>query len=206
MSLLSALLTGSALVTLALARPTPLTGVAVAVLLAVGYAADSADGQLARLRGGGTLRGEWLDHTIDCFKIASLHLVVAISFFRAPPTGDNAVLLVPLAASVVSCGTYFGLILMSFLRQQAYERGAAKPAPLESSAQGSEHPLRKWLILPADYGFLCWTFVLLGTQPLFFYLYASVSLLAAALLALALVKWWRELTELDAAIRQAPRP
>src|SRR5688572_6062190 len=47
---------------LALADPHPLVGLLVGVLLVIGYALDSADGQLARLRGGGTLRGEWLDH------------------------------------------------------------------------------------------------------------------------------------------------
>lgn len=41
---------------LALATPTWGAGVGVWLLLAVGYALDSADGQVARLRGGGVAR------------------------------------------------------------------------------------------------------------------------------------------------------
>jgi phosphatidylglycerophosphate synthase len=48
----------------------------------VGYAFDAADGQLARLRGGGSLAGEWLDHMIDAAKVSSLHVAVAISVYR----------------------------------------------------------------------------------------------------------------------------
>ena len=47
------------------------SGVIVALLLVLGYAWDSADGQVARLRGGGSLAGEWLDHFVDAIKIAS---------------------------------------------------------------------------------------------------------------------------------------
>src|SRR4051812_24567831 len=47
---------------LALLEPSVWLGVCIAVALCLGYALDSADGQLARLQGGGSLAGEWLDH------------------------------------------------------------------------------------------------------------------------------------------------
>lgn len=39
-------------------------GLLIALLLVLGYAWDSADGQVARLRGGGSPQGEWLDHLL----------------------------------------------------------------------------------------------------------------------------------------------
>ena len=54
----------------------------MSVLLASGYVMDSVDGQLARLRGSGSLSGEYLDHTVDCVKTATLHLAVLISWYR----------------------------------------------------------------------------------------------------------------------------
>ena len=44
---------------------------------------------------------------------------------------------------------------------------------------------------------MCWTFVLLAWLPAFFVVYTAQFLLGAFLLALALVKWWRELRAMD---------
>lgn len=181
---LSACLSAAGIIVLAVAEPSYTKGAAVAVLLAAGYVMDSVDGQLARLRGGGSVRGEWLDHTIDCVKTSSLHLAVAITWFLHPPVDEPVVLLVPLGFSVVQSTTYFGLILMPYLRQ--HREGVAPPS-------GREHVLRAWLILPTDYGFLCWTFVLLGAATLHLLVYSLLAALSAAFLALALVKWWRDL-------------
>ena len=52
-------------------RPSLPVGVLVAACWSLGYALDSADGQLARLRGGGSLLGEWLDHMIDSVKVVA---------------------------------------------------------------------------------------------------------------------------------------
>ncbi len=198
-TLVSALLSASGIVILALVRPSWLMGAAVAVLLAAGYVMDSVDGQLARLRSQRSVRGEWLDHTVDCVKTSSLHVAVAVSWFRFPPVAARAALLVPLVFAVVAAVTYFGLILMPFLRQKAAipaaERSAAPPSP--------EGPWRKWLILPTDYGFLCWTFVLMGAAHVFFGVYLALAVLCTLMLAAALSKWWRELGAIDA---QAARP
>lgn len=188
---ISATMSTAGLVLLATQRPTLWSGLAVACLLAGGYVLDSVDGQLARLRGGGSVRGEWLDHTVDAFKTFSLHLVVAISWFRFPPTDDTTWLLVPLGFAVISSVTYFEWILMPYLRQ-------AGNAPA-SGSQGAEHPLRKWLILPTDYGFVCWMFALIAAQQVFLIVYTSVFALSSAILALAMRKWWGELTALDRA-------
>lgn len=190
----SATLSAAGIALLAIARPTLWIGIGVAVLLAAGYVMDSVDGQLARLRGGGSVRGEWLDHTIDGFKVASIHLAVAISWFRYPPADDQAWLLVPLGFSVVQSATYFGFILLPFLR-------AAGPSTSPPSTR-HEHPLRKWLILPTDYGFLCWTFALMAAPTVFLGVYTTLFALSAAMLALALRKWSGELGALDRAAQE----
>lgn len=182
---ISACLSAAGLLLLGFAEPTPLMGLGVAVLLAAGYVMDSVDGQLARLRGGGSPRGEWLDHMVDAFKTSSLHIVVAVSWYRFPPTSDRGWILVPLGFAVVQSVTYFGLMLIPFLRGKN---------DLPTMRIQGEHPLRKWLILPTDYGFLCWTFVLIASGRYFAIVYTSLFVLSAIMLALALRKWWRELS------------
>ncbi|MEI7057882.1 CDP-alcohol phosphatidyltransferase family protein [Nocardioides sp. CCNWLW239] len=185
----SAALSAAGLAVLALVEPRWWTGLVVAVLLAAGYVLDSSDGQLARLRGGGSRSGEWLDHTIDCFKTASLHLAVLVSWYRFGWVADSW-LLVPLGFEVVAVVTYFGLILMPTLRPAPTALGAPSVAV-------REHPLRTWALLPMDYGAQCWMFVLLGFGMVFTWTYALVFACNAAALALALRKWWRELRVLD---------
>jgi phosphatidylglycerophosphate synthase len=186
---MSAALSASGLVVLALVDPRWWTGVLVSVLLAAGYVMDSVDGQLARLRGGGSRSGEWLDHTIDCFKTASLHLAVLVCWFRFADVADGWLVL-PLGFEVVAVVTYFGLMLMPTLRTPS------TVVPLHVVA--SEHPLRKYALLPMDYGAQCWMFVLLAWTPVFVAAYAAVLACNAAALALALRKWWRELRTADA--------
>jgi len=168
-------------------EPGPFAALLVPVLLASGYVMDSVDGQLARLRGGGSVSGEWLDHTVDCVKSVSLHLAVLISWYRFPPVDVDWALLVPIAYQVVDVTTFFGLILVQLLR----------PAGSSTSSTSREHPIRKWLLLPTDYGLVCWTFLLIAWPPLFFAGYSLLMLANAALLILALAKWWRELRAYD---------
>jgi phosphatidylglycerophosphate synthase len=193
---ISATLSALGLIVLATFEPSPAVAIAVPVLLAAGYVMDSVDGQLARLRGRGSVRGEWLDHTVDCFKTSALHLAVAISWFRFPPTDDRAILLIPLGFSVVQSVLYFGLIIMPLLRERAGRTRAADPMP---PSLPPENPLRQWLILPTDYGFLVWTFLLLDWATVFVTVYTAMFLITAAMLVLALSKWWRELSAIDSA-------
>lgn len=184
----SAALSASGIALIALARPTWWLGVLIAVLLAAGYVMDSVDGQLARLSGGGSKSGEWLDHTVDCFKSLTLHLSVLIGWYRFGELSTDAWLLVPIGFTVVAGATYFGLILMPTLRPPGGSDREDRPA---------EHVLRRFLILPTDYGFICWVFVLWGAPAVFRGVWLFLFAAAAGMLALALVKWWRELRALD---------
>lgn len=188
-TVLSALLSGTGIAILALVRPTWWSGILIAALLASGYVMDSVDGQLARLRGGGSKSGEWLDHTIDCFKTLTLHLAVLISWYRFASVPSDGWLLVPIGFTVVAATTYFLILLMPTLRPER---------PADATSLPNEPLLRRFLILPTDYGFQCWVFVLLGWTTGFRLVWTAVFAFCALLLAVALRKWWRELRALDA--------
>ena len=189
-SAVSAMFSFVAIAVVSLHRPSVPTGILVATTLAVGYAWDSADGQLARLQGGGSRLGEWLDHMIDCTKIASLHLAVLISCYRFLEGLDPRALLLPLGFEVVSTVMFFGLILSDQLRRAA--AGGTRPRD-----EGSLSAVRSWAILPTDYGLLCVTFLLLGWPTLFLSAYGALLLANTAFLAAALVKWWRAMSAID---------
>ncbi len=182
----SATLSASAIALIALARPSVSSGIAIAVLLALGYVMDSVDGQLARLRGGGSTAGEWLDHTVDSFKTVSLHLAVLISWFRWPTFADDRWLLVPIGFTIVAAVTFFGLMLMPTLRPEQ---------PI--AADYSENPLRQFVILPIDYGLHCWLFVLWGWPVAFGWAYTFIFASCTLALVAAMRKWWRELQAND---------
>lgn len=185
----SALFTATGIVLVAVASPEPWVGVLVWLLLALGYAWDSADGQVARLRGGGSLDGEWLDHFVDSAKVISLHLAVVIGLYRSGEIDEPALLLIPLGFSVVAGVTFFGMILNDLLKSA---RGVASAA-----ARGGGSPLRSLVLLPTDYGFLCLVFVLWGFTTLFLVAYTLVFLACSGFLALAAVKWFREMAALS---------
>lgn len=165
------------------------SGVLVAALLALGYAWDSADGQLARLRGGGSLVGEWLDHFVDAGKLAALHLVVLVALWRHVPNLDTSWLVVPLCYSVVGVTTFSGMLLNDLLKSK---KGVAS-----THARGGGTFSRSMVLLPTDYGVLCLCFVLWGWTVGFLVCYVALAVANTLFLALASVKWFREIRALD---------
>ncbi len=188
---ISAMFSLAAILLLALARPSWTVGVLVALGLVLGYAFDSADGQLARLLGGGSLAGEWLDHMVDATKISALHLAVLISCYRYFGFAHHAWLLVPMAFVVVANVSFFGMILNDQLRRVTGARRGAEVS------RGAPSTLRSLLVLPTDYGLLCLIFLLLGSRQVFFVAYLLLLAGSAGYLALACVKWFREMGALD---------
>lgn len=180
---LSALCTFTAIAVIALARPSILMGLGVGLLLVLGYALDSADGQVARLRGGGTQAGEWLDHVVDSIKLATIHLAVLISFYRFRGEDESVVvLLIPLAFSIIQNVHFFTFVLTDKMRRANSEhrlasQDAARPSVLRSIAAA-----------PHDYGLLCLAFLVFGVHGLFVVLYAVLMLGSGAYLAAVLVK------------------
>ncbi|UQX89354.1 CDP-alcohol phosphatidyltransferase family protein [Jatrophihabitans telluris] len=188
---ISAMFSFTGIAVLALVRPQIWTGVLIAVCLVLGYAFDAADGQLARLRGGGSKAGEWLDHIVDSAKISGLHLAVLISCYRFFGFHRPAWLLVPVAFTLVANVSFFGMLLNDFIRREV---GARRGRPVE---QGAPSTLRSALVIPTDYGVLCLAFLLLGWHHAFFGVYAVLGAASAGYLLLASVKWFRDMSALD---------
>lgn len=164
------------------------SGVLIAVLLACGYAWDSADGQVARLRGGGSAAGEWLDHFVDAAKLSVLHLAVLVGLWLHTPLRDTAWLLVPLAFSAISTVTFFGMLLNDLLK--------ASRSVASTHSRGGGTLLRSTILLPTDFGVVCLVFVLWGWTSGFIVVYGLLALAALAFLVLAAVRWFREMKSL----------
>jgi phosphatidylglycerophosphate synthase len=187
---ISAGFTFTAIALVALVGPSWPVAVAVTACLVVGYAFDAADGQLARLRGGGSPAGEWLDHMVDATKTSSLHLAVLVHLYRFGGVGRGAWLLVPLGFAVVGAVLFFGTMLNEALRER---HGAPTRAQRTAQPPGI---LRSLLVVPTDYGLLCWVFVLSAVPAVFFPVYALLFAATAGYLVLACGKWFTEIGRL----------
>ncbi|MDO5735950.1 MAG: CDP-alcohol phosphatidyltransferase family protein [Propionibacteriaceae bacterium] len=185
---ISAVFTFSAFVIIASLPPTWWMGVLVSALLVFGYALDAADGQLARLRGGGSAQGEWLDHTVDVAKAVGLHLAILITAYRHFEL-SVVWLLVPIAYAVVDSVMFSSMLLKDLLAA----RQLGGKAPVSSA---STSLVRAIMVIPTDYGFFCLTFVLLGQPLLFFSVYVFLFACNAIILVLVLRKWFRDMGSL----------
>ncbi|MGW0191209.1 CDP-alcohol phosphatidyltransferase family protein [Streptomyces sp. NPDC003362] len=199
----SALGTFAAIAALAMCPPSRALGPCVTLVLLLGFALDSADGQLARLLGTTSRCGEWLDHLLDCGKLLGVHAAVLMFLHRHFDVPSPALLLLPIAFQFAAVLLFFGGILTEQLSSRAGGggTGAVRP-PSAARAVG---------LLPLDYGVLCLTFFFLGNDRLFLSLYATLFAAHLVLLPALLVKWFRELagptrTEVSGAVRHEGAP
>jgi phosphatidylglycerophosphate synthase len=158
--------------------------VGVYLALAVGFAFDSADGQLARLRRESSAAGEWLDHVVDCAKVTALHAAVLVSFYRFFDLPGDGWLLLPLAFQFSAVLTFFGTVLTEKLLPKPGATGAASPPSM----------VRAVALLPVDHGVFCAVFLLLGDRRLFLGGYLAFCAAYALFLAAFLLKWFRALS------------
>ncbi|WP_228528915.1 CDP-alcohol phosphatidyltransferase family protein [Arthrobacter gandavensis] len=183
---LSALSTFSGIGMIVAVQPTFLSSLTVSLLLILGYALDSADGQLSRLTGRGSMAGEWLDHTVDAFKVGSIHLTFLVCWWRFYDL-EAKWLLLPLLFQVLATVHFFSGLLMDQLRRSL--RAAGK-APGDGNRSSSL--LYSLAVLPTDFGIICVLSLLLFVPWLFAGLYMFLLACTAAFLVLALGKWYRE--------------
>ena len=188
---ISALFSFSGIALLVAVPPSPLQSAAVTALLVLGYALDSADGQVARLRGGGTIAGEWLDHVIDALKTSCVHAAVLVSWFRFSDLASEWSL-VPLGFLVVAQLIFFGLVLTDLMRRLA--RGSSS---MILKREGRTSALYSLAVLPFDYGLLCLVFLLLST-PVFPVVYGLLFLANALVVPIVFARWFREMRTLGA--------
>ena len=183
----------AALALILAAGPAPWAGAAAAVLLALGFACDSADGQLARLTGTGGPAGEWLDHVVDAVRTPLTHATVAVALaLHRPDLGWAA--LVAVAYSVLASSQFLSQILAEQL-----DRGRAGAEP----GEGRAGPRRSIALLPTDTGTLCWLFVLWGAPVLFGAVYAALFAVNAAYAAVSMRRKYRRLRAPAEAAAQA---
>ncbi|MEV7845873.1 CDP-alcohol phosphatidyltransferase family protein [Streptomyces cyaneofuscatus] len=186
-TLVSALFTYAALAAVALVEPSWTLGLAVYAALAIGFAFDSADGQLARLTGRGGPDGEWLDHVVDCGKLVLVHAAVLISFYRFGELPSDVWLLLPLGFQLAAVVTFCAGLL-----REKLGKAAVAGAPVASPVSR----VRAVALLPADYGVFCLVFLLLGAPGAFRAGYAVLAVVHTLFLAAFLTKWFRELRAL----------
>ncbi|OZM70339.1 CDP-alcohol phosphatidyltransferase [Amycolatopsis antarctica] len=185
-TVLSGLVSLASILALVLLPPVWWCGLLAGTGLVLGYVLDSADGQLARLRGGGSLSGEWLDHVVDAARMPAVHLGVLIGLYRFHEDAPAALLLLPLGFLLVSTVRFFALILAEQMRRYAAPGGADGPATGESAA-------RSLIALPGDFGVLCLIFFAWGSLPVFLTLYALLFAGNTLLLVLSLLRRYGEL-------------
>lgn len=177
-----AFLAGAAL--LAGVVPSVPVAIGATLLLQLGFALDSADGQLARLRGTGSPAGEWLDHVVDAARHLLFHVAVLIGLVRFADVPD-AVLLVPLVFAVVSSVRFFAQILAE---QLAGRDPVAGPTSVPRFGV--------WIQAPADTGLLNFVVLLWAWTAPFLAVYAVFAVLNALLLVATVARRHRELSRL----------
>ncbi len=183
---LSLACSAAAIALLVALTPGVLGAVSVAFLLCLGYALDSADGQLARLRGAGGPAGEWLDHVADAARMPAIHLAVLAYMIRFVET--TWMLIIPMVFLVATTGRFMGQILAEQLRRNHVSVTAA---PDDSETRAASR--RAWMQLPSDTGVICLAFVLSAWPMAFVTVYGA---LALANVALAAASWRRRYREL----------
>lgn len=191
-SAISAFCTFSALILLILTPPSVFLGIAISVLLILGYALDSADGQVARLAGGGTLAGEWLDHILDAFKTSGFHLAVAIMWAKNLHGWPLWTTLVPIVFALQASVWFFGIILTDLLM-----RNAGRKQPVLAVDEGRQGSLVSLLGIPADYGVLCLLMALLGWFDVWRVGYTLLALANVIILAIQIGRWHRRLVDAE---------
>ena len=185
-TLMSTTVSLGGIVLLVLRRSSVSTGIVVSLLLLLGYALDSADGQLARVRGGGTKAGEWLDHVTDVLKMGSLHSAVAVAVLRFFDLGSLLYLAVPIVFLVANMTQFFGMMMRDKLSPSASER------PADSSSL-----LRSFLLTPLDHGTLALAFLILGLHSLFLWCYGILALCTVLFSVRSLTKAYRGLLAIE---------
>lgn len=111
----------------------PISVLAVLLLL-IGYALDSADGQLARLLRAGSPAGEWLDHVVDAVRLPAFHFGVAIGIFRRDG-GELWIVVMALLFALLSSTWFIGQLLAEKLGQGSSPGPGAQAADWVSFAK-----------------------------------------------------------------------
>jgi phosphatidylglycerophosphate synthase len=186
---LSGLATLSGLLVLLLVPVGWLAALTVTALLLLGFALDSADGQLARLTDRGGPAGEWLDHVVDSARQPLIHIGLAAHWLTETDLDTVVVAAVTLGFLLVTSVRFFSQTLAEQLL-----RNHAGPTTL----RGGDEAWRGWVQLPADPGVLYLSFLLLPVPRLLMLGYLTLLIANLALFGASLVRRYRDLARLTA--------
>lgn len=184
---ISAACSFSGIALIALAPATVGISAMIVTLLVLGYALDSADGQLARLQGGGSFAGEWLDHVVDAAKMGSLHLAVLVSWYHGYALSPTW-LVVPLLYQFLAVVLFFSIILTDQMRRA--HRGSAST---RLAGEGTSSFVYSLAVLPTEYGVLALAFGLWAVPSAFSVVYTAFFAINACFFLMALPRWYREM-------------
>lgn len=159
-------------------------GLTVAVLLAIAFALDSADGQLARLTGLSGPSGEWFDHVVDAFRAPALHLAVAVAAWLQ--FGDNLLAVAGLMLSVAISAQFMSQILAEQLLRR--NQGALQRT-------GSNR--QSWVLLPTDPGAWAWSFILWGWPSAFMIIYIALALMNFMHIAVSMSRRYQDISRME---------
>lgn len=190
-TLISGLFSFAGLALVAFVPTSVSTALGATALLVIGYAFDSADGQLARLQKSGSPAGEWLDHVVDAARNPAVHLAVLAALAQWSDVPD-AFLWVPIAFTIVTSTRFFALILAEQLRG-----GAPDPS---TGGQAEAGQLKSLLQLPSDTGIQNLTFILLPWPLTFAVVYGALFVLNLVLASASLMRKYREMKSLQGPI------
>jgi phosphatidylglycerophosphate synthase len=186
----SALCSLAGMLVLVSADASVVSAITATALLLAGYALDSADGQLARLTGSGSVAGEWLDHVIDAVRLPLFHLAVAVYLLRE--SGSLGLASVGVAFSLLASAWFFAQTLAEKLSPEEPE--APDRAPPEAPTWVS------FAKLPYDVGVL-YLIVLTSAWPtVFFGAYVTLFAITAAVATLSMARKYRRLSSAGAVI------
>lgn len=170
------------MVILAFGAPTVPVAAAAAAALLIGYALDSADGQLARLTGASSARGEWFDHVADAFRLPAVHLAVAVGLFRREDVVATWPVALALAFACLSSVWFFAQVLAEKLQPPAARPGTDAPAWVSFAKVHS------------DVGTLYLLVLLYPWPRLFVLAYGALALATAVTAAPSMVRKYRSLS------------
>lgn len=185
------------IVVLVTVPPSLWAALVVAGTLLLGYALDSADGQLARLRGGGSPAGEWLDHVVDAVRLPLLHAALVVAFARWGDDLPDWAPLVPLGFLVVAVVRFFAMMLTEQVLARASTSGALRSEAAAPAGVGRRSLVRSLVLLPVDFGVLALVFLLYADLRLMLLGYGLLFVVNAAWLVLTLSRRYREVVALS---------
>lgn len=182
-TLISGLISVLALVVLVMGPVTLWTGLVVAVLLALGYVFDSADGQVARLTGTSGPAGEWLDHVVDAVRTPGIHVAIVLAVAGQGLMGLSFVQYTALAFTLLTVGQFMSQVLAE---QLARAHGSGE---LPTSGKRRQ----SLLLLPVDMGVICWIFCVWGAPALFSVVYSLTFVINLIYTGISMVRKRRKL-------------